>query len=52
MLRGVVGALAVWIEYRIAVLFLNARQAVSLTLLFAFGTSQWPSPAATASSMG
>jgi len=35
------GALAVWVQYRIASLFLDSRQAVCLTLLFAFGTAEW-----------
>jgi hypothetical protein len=35
------GALAVWVHFRIAALFLTTRQAVWLTLLFALGTSQW-----------
>ncbi|MFY9726066.1 MAG: hypothetical protein WB579_25455 [Bryobacteraceae bacterium] len=35
------GAITVWLEYRIAKLFLPSRQAVWLALLFAFGTSEW-----------
>jgi hypothetical protein len=35
------GAIAVWLQYRIASRFLPRRQAVWLALLFAFGTSEW-----------
>jgi len=35
------GALAVWIQYRIALLFLPRAAAMMLALLFAFGTSEW-----------
>jgi hypothetical protein len=35
------GAIAVWLQYRIACRFLPRRQAVWLALLFAFGTSEW-----------
>jgi hypothetical protein len=35
------GAIAVWLEYRIASWFLPRRQAVWLALLFAFGTAEW-----------
>ncbi len=35
------GAITVWLQYRIAKLFLPARQALWLALLFAFGTSEW-----------
>ena len=35
------GALAVWLQYRIAGRFLSNRQAVWLALLFAFGTAEW-----------
>src|ERR1039457_2560725 len=35
------GAIAVWLEYRIASRFLPRRQAVWLALLFAFGTAEW-----------
>jgi len=35
------GAITVWLEYRIAKLFLPSRQAIWLALLFAFGTSEW-----------
>jgi hypothetical protein len=36
-----IGALAVWVQYRIALLFLGQRAALALALLFAFGTSEW-----------
>ena len=36
-----IGALAVLVHYRAALLFLSGRAALSLALLFAFGTSQW-----------
>jgi hypothetical protein len=36
-----IGALTVWIMYRIALLFLARRTAVGLALLFGFGTSEW-----------
>jgi hypothetical protein len=35
------GALAVWIQFRIALLFLPRATAMLLALLFAFGTSEW-----------
>jgi hypothetical protein len=35
------GALAVWVQYRIARRFLERRAALGLALLFAFGTAQW-----------
>jgi hypothetical protein len=36
-----IGATTVWVAWRICLLLLPARQAVWLTLLFAFGTTQW-----------
>jgi len=36
-----IGALAVWVQFRIALLFLERRAALMLALLFAFGTSEW-----------
>ncbi len=38
---AVFGVVAVWLQYRIAVLFLPGREAMLLTLVFAFGTSEW-----------
>jgi hypothetical protein len=35
------GAITVWLEYRIAALFLSRRAALVVALLFAFGTSEW-----------
>jgi hypothetical protein len=35
------GAIAVWLQYRIACLFLPRRAAAWLALLFALGTSEW-----------
>ena len=35
------GALTVWVQYRIALLFLSRRGALGLALLFAFGTTEW-----------
>jgi hypothetical protein len=35
------GALTVWLQYRIALLFLPRRGALWLALLFAFGTTEW-----------
>jgi hypothetical protein len=36
-----IGALTVWVQYRIALLFLPPGGAVALALLFAFGTTAW-----------
>jgi len=36
-----IGALAVWLQYRIAQLFLSPRHATWYALLFAFGTTEW-----------
>jgi hypothetical protein len=38
-----IGALTVWVQYRIALLFLSRRGALALALalLFAFGTTEW-----------
>jgi hypothetical protein len=38
---AVIGALTVWLQYRIALLFLSRRGAIWLALLFAFGTTEW-----------
>jgi hypothetical protein len=38
---AVIGALTVWLQYRIALLFLSGRGAIWLALLFAFGTTEW-----------
>ncbi|HUI81071.1 MAG TPA: hypothetical protein VLY24_24270 [Bryobacteraceae bacterium] len=35
------GAVAVWLQYQTAVLFLTARMAAAYALLFAFGTPEW-----------
>jgi hypothetical protein len=35
------GAVAVWLQYRTAALFLSARMAAAYALLFAFGTPEW-----------
>jgi hypothetical protein len=35
------GAVAVWLQYETAALFLNARLAAAYALLFAFGTPEW-----------
>jgi hypothetical protein len=35
------GAVAVWLQYQTAALFLPARLAAAYALLFAFGTSEW-----------
>jgi hypothetical protein len=36
-----IGAAAVWVQYRTALLFLPWRGALALALLFAFGTTEW-----------
>ena len=36
-----IGALTVWLQYRIALLFLSRRAATWYALLFAFGTTEW-----------
>ena len=36
-----IGALTVWLQYRIALLFLSRRAATGYALLFAFGTTEW-----------
>lgn len=36
-----IGALTVWLQYRIALLFLSRRAAMWYALLFAFGTTEW-----------
>jgi hypothetical protein len=38
---AVIGALTVWLQFRIALLFLTRRGAIWLALLFAFGTTEW-----------
>jgi hypothetical protein len=38
---ALIGALTVWLQYRIALLFLSRRGAMWLALLFAFGTTEW-----------
>uniref|UniRef100_Q01W37 Glycosyltransferase RgtA/B/C/D-like domain-containing protein n=1 Tax=Solibacter usitatus (strain Ellin6076) TaxID=234267 RepID=Q01W37_SOLUE len=38
---AVIGAATVWLQYRIALLFLSRRGAIWLALLFAFGTTEW-----------
>lgn len=35
------GALTVWLQYQIALLFLSCRAALAYALLFAFGTTEW-----------
>ncbi|HEV3331439.1 MAG TPA: hypothetical protein VG096_10685 [Bryobacteraceae bacterium] len=35
------GAVAVWLQYQTAALFLSARMAAAYALLFAFGTPEW-----------
>jgi hypothetical protein len=36
-----IGALTVWVQYQIALLFLSRRAAMGYALLFAFGTTEW-----------
>jgi hypothetical protein len=36
-----IGALTVWVQYQIALLFLARRAAIWYALLFAFGTTEW-----------
>src|SRR4029078_13425339 len=36
-----IGALTVWVQYQIALLFLSRRSAMWYALLFAFGTTEW-----------
>ena len=36
-----IGALTVWVQYQIALLFLSRRAAMWYALLFAFGTTEW-----------
>ncbi|HYW42994.1 MAG TPA: hypothetical protein VE959_09060 [Bryobacteraceae bacterium] len=38
---AVFGAITVWLQYRIAALFLARRAALLVALIFAFGTSEW-----------
>jgi hypothetical protein len=38
---ALIGAATVWVQYRIALLFLPRRGALGLALLFAFGTTEW-----------
>jgi hypothetical protein len=38
---SLIGALTVWVQYRIALLFLPFRAALGFAALFAFGTAEW-----------
>ena len=38
---SLIGALTVWVQFRIARFYLSPRKSVALALLFAFGTSEW-----------